>query len=96
MHIDFIKKYPNFKNVSAKGYIPNCFEEVSAIEKVKNNVAWTYFIDNLNGEEIVGTFYKKGIAKNNLKKIRIEKVIKKTGINYILNGKDTIFHLIVR
>ena len=66
------------------------------IEKVNNNVAWTYFIDNLNGEEIVRTFYKKGIAKNNLKKIRIEKVIKKTGINYILNGKDTIFHLIVR
>ena len=66
------------------------------IEKVNNNVAWTYFIDNLNGEEIVGTFYKKGTAKNNLKKIRIEKVIKKTGINYILNGKDTIFHLIVR
>ena len=66
------------------------------IEKVNNNVAWTYFIDNLNGEEIVRTFYKKGIAKNNLKKIRIEKVIKKTGINYILNGKDTIFHVIVR
>ena len=96
MHIDFIKKYPNFKNVFAKGYIPTCFEEVSVIEKVKNNVAWTYFIDNLNGEEIVGTFYQKGIAKNNPKKFRIEKVIKKTGISYILNGKDTILHLIVR
>ena len=29
------------------------------IKKVKNTVPWTYVINNLNGEEIVGTLYEK-------------------------------------
>ena len=28
-------------------------------EKVKSTVSWTYFISDLNGEEIVGTFCEK-------------------------------------
>ena len=41
---------------------------------------WTYVIDDLDGEEIVGTFYKNELQKKNKKKnrkeFRIEKVIK--------------------
>ena len=28
------------------------------IKNVKNTVAWTYVINDLHGEEIVGTFYE--------------------------------------
>ena len=48
-----------YKNILAKGYIPNWFEEVFVIKKVKNIVPRTYVIDYLNGEEIIGTFYEK-------------------------------------
>ena len=35
-----------------------------------------YVISNLNGEEIIGTFYEKGLKKTNQKEFRTEKVIK--------------------
>ena len=38
---------------------------------------WTYVISDLEGEEIVGTFYKKELQKTNTKKFRVEKVIKR-------------------
>ena len=40
---------------------------------------WTYIISGLNGEEIIGTFYKKELQKTNQKEFRVEKVIKKRG-----------------
>ena len=48
-----------YKNIFAKGYVPNWSEEVFVIKKVKNTVQWTYVISDFNGEEIVGTFYEK-------------------------------------
>ena len=48
-----------YKNIFAKVYAANWFEEVSVIKKVKNTVWWVYIINDLNGEEIVGTFYEK-------------------------------------
>ena len=47
------------------------------IKKVINAVPWTYVITDLNGEEIVETFYKKELQKINQKEFRFEKVIKK-------------------
>ena len=47
------------------------------IKKVVNVVLWTYVISDLNGEEIVETFYKKELQKINQKEFRVEKVIKK-------------------
>ena len=49
------------------------------IKKVKNTVPWTYVINDLNGEEIVGTFYGKKLQKTNPKEFRIEKVIERKG-----------------
>ena len=46
-----------YKNIFAKGYTTNWFEEVFVIKKVKNTVSWTYVINGLNGEEIIRTFY---------------------------------------
>ena len=54
-----------YKNIFAKGYTPNWSEEVFVIKKVKNTVPWTYVIDDLNGEEIMGTFYEKELQEIN-------------------------------
>ena len=68
--------------------MPNCSEEVFVIKKVKNTVPWTYVINDLNGEEIIGTFYEKELQKTNQEEFRIEKIIKRKGLKYMLNGKD--------
>ena len=47
------------------------------IKKVENTVLWTYVINDLIGEEIVGTFYQKELQKTNQREFRIKKLIKK-------------------
>ena len=63
-----------YKNIFAKGYMPNWSEEVFVVDKIKNTVPWTYVINDLNGEEIPGTFYENELQKPNQKEFRIEKV----------------------
>ena len=36
-----------------------------------------YVINDLNGEEMIGSFYEKELQKTNKQKFRIEKVIKR-------------------
>ena len=67
-----------YKNIFAKGYMPN-WSEVFVVNKIKNTVPWTYVINDLNGEEITGTFYKNELQKTNQKEFRIGKVIKRKG-----------------
>ena len=64
-----------YKNIFAKGYMPNRSEEVFVTKKVKNTVPWTYVINDLNGAEIIGTFYEKELKKINQKEFREKKVI---------------------
>ena len=40
---------------------------------------WTYIIENLNGEEIVETFYEKVLQKANKIEFRIKKLINRKG-----------------
>ena len=68
-----------YKNNFAKDYTPNWSEEVFMIKEVKNTVPWTYFTNDLNGEEITGTFYEKELQKRNQEEFRIEKIIKRKG-----------------
>ena len=84
-----------YKNIFAKGYVPNWSEEVFVVNKIKSTVPWTYTISDLNGEPITGTFYEKELQKTNQKEFRIEKVLKKEVISCMLNGKGMIIHLIV-
>ena len=65
-----------YKNIFAKGYTPNWSEEISMIKEIKNTVPWTYVINDLNGAEIIGTFYEKELEKTNQEEFRIEKVIR--------------------
>ena len=64
-----------YKNIFAKGYMPNWSEEVFVISKIKNTVPWTYVINDLNGEEIIGTFYEKELQKTDQKRIQNRKSI---------------------
>ena len=93
-------KYPKFKvgdyvriskykNVFAKGYMPNWSEEVFIISKIENTVPWTYIINVLNGEEFIETFYEKELQKTNQKEFRIEKVLKKKGDKLYVKWKGS-------
>ena len=72
-------KISKYKNIFDKGYIPNWSEEVFVVSKIKNTVPWTYVINDLNGEEIIGTFYEKELQKTNQNEFRIKKVNKRKG-----------------
>ena len=54
-----------YKNIFAKGYTPNWSEEILVIKRIKNTVPRTYVINDLKGEEIIGTFYEKDLQKTN-------------------------------
>ena len=47
------------------------------IKNVKNTVTWTYVISDLNGEEILGTFYENELQKSNQKELKVRKEIKR-------------------
>ena len=47
------------------------------IKEINNTDPWTYVINDLNGEEIIGTFYEKELQKIDQQEFRIEKVIKR-------------------
>ena len=68
-----------YKNIFAKGNTPNWSEEIFVIKEIKNTVPWTYVINDLNGEEIIGAFYENELQKTNQEEFRIEKVITRKG-----------------
>ena len=68
-----------YKHIFAKGYTPNWSEEVFVIKEIKNTVPGTYVINDLNGEEIIRTFYEKEFQKIDQQEFRIKKVIRKKG-----------------
>ena len=84
-----------YKNIFAKGYTLNWSEEVFVIKKkLKNKIPWTYVINDLNGQEIIGTFYEKELKKIDQKEFRIEKVIRKKGDKLYVKwiGYDSSFN----
>ena len=83
-----------YKNIFAEGYTPNWSEEVFVVSKIKNTVPLTYVINNLNGEEIIGTFYAKELQNTNQQEFTIEIIIKEKVINYMSNGKVMKIRLI--
>ena len=108
-HIDFEKEVNNknskfkvgdsvriskYKNIFAKGYMPNWSGEVFISSKIKNAVPWTYVINDLSGEEIIGTFYEKELQRTNQKNSEFKKYLKEKVISYMSNGKVIIIHLI--
>ena len=62
-------------------------EEFFIISKIKNTVPWTYVINDLNGKEIIGTFYEKELERTNQKEFSIEKVIRRKGYKLYVKWK---------
>ena len=67
--------------------MPNWSEEVFVIKKVTNTVLWTFAINDLNGNEIIRTFYEKELKKTNQQEFRVEKVIKRKGDKLYIKWK---------
>ena len=70
---------------------------------MKNTIPSTYTISDLNGEQIIGSFYEKELQKTNQKEFRIEKVLKRkddqlydkwkgydNSFNFWINKKDIV------
>ena len=68
--------------------MPNWSEEIFITKKIKNYIPWTYVINDLNDEEIIGTFYENELQKTDQKEFRIEKVLKKKGDKLYVKWKD--------
>ena len=47
------------------------------LKKILKKVPWSYVSNDLNGEEIAGSFYKKELQKTSQKELRIEKGLKR-------------------
>ena len=77
-----------YKNIFAKGYTPKWSEEAFVNRKIKNTVPWTYVINDLNGEKIIGTFYEKSCRKTSQKEFRTEKIIKRKWNKLFVKWKE--------
>ena len=55
-----------FKNIFAKGYTPNWSTEIFIIYKINDTVSYMYNLKDLNGEEIIGSFYNRELQKTKL------------------------------
>ena len=55
-----------FKNIFAKGYTPNWSREIFIVNKQNDTVPYTYNIKDLNGEEIIGSFYGRELQNSML------------------------------
>ena len=67
-----IVRMSKYKNNFAKGYVPNCSEEVFAIKKVrklKTLCHGHYLISHLKDGKIFRTFYRKELQKANQKRV---------------------------
>ena len=83
-----------YKNIYAKGYVPNWSEEIFVVSKIKNTVPWTYVISDWSGEEITGSFNEKELQKTSQEKFRIKKVIKRKDdkLSFKWKGYDICFN----
>ena len=59
--------------------MPNWSEEIFVVSKIKNTVPWTFAINDLNGEQIIGIFYEQELQSTKQNEFSIEKVIKRKG-----------------
>ena len=90
---DYVRIY-KYKNIFAKGYMLNWSEEVFTISKIKNTVPWIYAINDLNGDEIIETFYEKELQNTYQKEFKKEKVLGRKGdkLHVKWKGYDNSFN----
>ena len=57
-----------YKNIFAKGYVPNWSKEMFVIKKVKNTNLWTYVISDLNSDSEESILTVKKVLERFMKK----------------------------
>ena len=65
-----VVRISKYKNIFAKHNAPNWCEEMFVIKKysdlvIKSTNPWSYVLNDLNSEEIVGTFYENELQGTN-------------------------------
>ena len=70
-----------YKDIFVKGYAPNYSEEIFVINKVKNKFHGLMLLVILMLKRLLEVFMKKKLQKTNQKEFRIEKVLKRKGVN---------------
>ena len=78
------------KNTFEKGYTSNWSEQIYDIDDIKFSNVHYYYLKDLNGEKLDGTFYQEELLKTNMKEhdlYIIEKIIKKVGNKYLVKWK---------
>ena len=61
--VDDRVRISRYKNIFAKGYVPNWSSEIFIVDKINDTVPYTYNLKDLNDEEIIGSFYDKELQK---------------------------------
>src|SRR5271165_4119529 len=74
------------KGLFEKGDLPNWSEALYIVDKVKQTNPYTYTVQDMNGEEILGSFYTEELQKSTQEIFRIEKVIRKKKIDGVMHG----------
>ena len=68
--INIIKKIlvriSKVKNIFAEGYTPSWSREIFIVDKMNDTVPYIYNFKDLNGEEIIGSFYDRELQKAKL------------------------------
>ena len=72
-------QFQGIKTFLLEDMLQFCPKQFLLLAKLQSTVPWTWVINNLNGEEIIGTFYEKELQKINQEEFRIEKTIKRKG-----------------
>ena len=78
------------KNTFEKGYTSNWSEKIYVIDDIKTSNVHYYYLKDLNGGKLDGTFYQEELLKTNIKEndlYIIEKTIKKVGNKYLVKWK---------
>ena len=77
------------KNTFEKSYTSNWSEEIFIIDNIKTSNVHYYFLKDLHGEKVYGSFYEQELLKtkqNNL--YIIEKIISKNKYRYLVKWKS--------
>ena len=65
------------------------------IKEVKDTGPWAFVIEDLNCDQILKRFMNENCRTQINQSLELKKFLRRSGINYMLNGKDMIMHLIV-
>ena len=70
-----------YKNIFSKSLPENWFKKIFVIDSVLKTNPWAYKIKDLNGEKLIGSFYKNDVLLSNYKSVITQNQIATLEIN---------------